>query len=172
MPKPILMIHEFKREYLDLPLENYTLTFDDGLVSPLSYWNDINKIDTKKIFFIPTGAVDGGSIEGKPPETFMNLEQLKFLDSHGDVFLGGHSHNHADIRAEWNLTEMYKFVLQDTTTMCLWFKRNLGKKVEHFCYPYNYEHAIYQAVLRQEFGIMRLYGANRIDIERLINESN
>ena len=165
MSKPILMIHEFKKEYLDLRLENYTLTFDDGLVSPLAYWNDINKIDTKKIFFIPTGAVNGGSIEG-------NLEQLKFLDSHGDVILGGHSHHHADLRCEWNLTEMYKFVLQDTQTMCLWFKKNLDMNVGHFCYPYNFEHAIYQAVLRQEFGIKRLYGQNRIDIERLINEEN
>ena len=29
--KPVLMLHEFKEEFLDLPLENYILTFDDGL---------------------------------------------------------------------------------------------------------------------------------------------
>ena len=46
------MIHEFKEEFLNLPLENYTLTFDDGLYTQYKFFNEIKKIKTNKFFFI------------------------------------------------------------------------------------------------------------------------
>ena len=55
--KPILMIHEFKEEFLNLPLENYTLTFDDGLYTQYKFFNEIKKIDTEKYFFISSNIV-------------------------------------------------------------------------------------------------------------------
>ena len=169
MAKPVLMIHDFKREYLDLSLEDYTLTFDDGLVSPLDFWSEINDLDTDKIFFIPTGAVDGGSIEGKDPDVFMNLEELKFLDSHMDVTLGGHSHNHALISNVFGgLPEQLSFIQGDTLTMCQWFRRNLGYYPTYFCFPYNYETEVYRTILKHTFRIPFLYGAERIDIEELL----
>ena len=168
MDRPILMIHDFKKEYLDLPLEDYILTFDDGLRSPLRYWGEINALDTDKIFFIPTGAVDGGSIEGKDPDVFMNLEELKFLDRHGDVTLGGHSHNHARLEGMSGLPEHVDYIRGDTITMCQWFRRNLGYFPTYFCFPYNYETDVYRAILKYEFKIPFIYGQNRIDIEELL----
>jgi len=165
--KPTLMIHDFKREYLDLPLEDYKLTFDDGLVSPLSYWHKINKLKTQKIFFIPTLAI-GNGIEGKPVEQFMNLEQIKFLDSHGDVTIGGHSHAHRRLDTHNSFIEAVDFIGDDTKEMCEWFKENLGYSPAHFCFPYNESNGIYEAILRQQYHIPFIYGAERIDIEDLL----
>ena len=41
--KPVLMIHEFKKEFLDLPLKDYILTFDDGLYTVYKFFNKIKK---------------------------------------------------------------------------------------------------------------------------------
>jgi peptidoglycan/xylan/chitin deacetylase (PgdA/CDA1 family) len=168
MDKPILMIHDFKKEYLDLPLEDYILTFDDGLVSPLEFWRHINALDTEKIFFIPTGAVDGGSIEGKDPKEFMNLRDLIFLDGHMDVTLGGHSHSHMKLDGIVSLQEQIHHMTADTITMCQWFRRNLGYYPTHFCFPYNSGNDVYKSILRLNFKIPFLYGENRLDIEELL----
>ena len=55
--KPILMIHEFKDTFLNLPLEDYILTFDDGLYTQYKFFNEIKKIKTEKYFFISSGII-------------------------------------------------------------------------------------------------------------------
>ena len=38
--KPILMIHEFKEDFLNLNLEDYILTFDDGLYTQYLFFQE------------------------------------------------------------------------------------------------------------------------------------
>ena len=42
--KPVLMIHSIRPEYFELPLENYILTFDDGLYSQYHYYNKFKEM--------------------------------------------------------------------------------------------------------------------------------
>ena len=46
--KKILMIHEFKESFLNLPLEDYILTFDDGLFTQYLFLSELLKINTDK----------------------------------------------------------------------------------------------------------------------------
>ena len=57
MTKPVLMIHEFSEFMLSLPLEDYILTFDDGLYTQYIHFDKIRELNTDKIFFISTGIV-------------------------------------------------------------------------------------------------------------------
>ena len=57
MKKHVLMIHEVGEWLFDLPLQSYTLTFDDGLYTQYHYLKRLIKIDTDKIFFISTNIV-------------------------------------------------------------------------------------------------------------------
>ena len=41
--KPYLMIHDIRKEYFDLDLDQYRLTFDDGLFSQYYYFPLLNK---------------------------------------------------------------------------------------------------------------------------------
>lgn len=167
--KQTLMIHDFKSEYLDLPLEDYILTFDDGLVSPLEYWDEISRLDTQKIFFIPTSAIGGdGSIEGKNPSLFMTRDEVDFLYVQENVTIGGHSHFHKRLVDMGNFIETIEFIHEDTEMMCEWFKKHLGFLPTHYCYPYNETNGVYESILKLQFFFKHLYGAERIDIEELL----
>jgi len=48
--KKVLMIHEVTENLFNLPLENYILTFDDGLYSQYYHFKHFESIDTEKIF--------------------------------------------------------------------------------------------------------------------------
>ena len=55
--KPALMIHRVTEKLFDLPLEDYTLTFDDGL---LDHYHILDILLDKQVsgtFFIPCEAV-------------------------------------------------------------------------------------------------------------------
>ena len=52
--KPVLMIHEVDESIFNKPLEDFVLTFDDGLYSQYKFIEAIDAIDTDKIFFIST----------------------------------------------------------------------------------------------------------------------
>lgn len=167
MAKPVLMIHDFKKEYLDLPLKDYTLTFDDGLISPLDHWDDIAVIPTEKIFFIPTFAI-GNGIEDRHFSEFLALDDIMYLDRHDDVTIGGHSHNHRRMNTFNRFVEALDYLTNDTEMMCRWFEENLGYRPKHFCFPYNETNGVYDSIVRLQFGIPNLYGAERIDIEELL----
>jgi peptidoglycan/xylan/chitin deacetylase (PgdA/CDA1 family) len=160
------MIHDFKEEYLDLPLEDYILTFDDGLVSPLKYWQELKVLPTEIIFFIPTAAVDNG-IEGRPSMDFFDLTDIQYLSSHSNVTIGGHSHAHRRLDTHSNFIEAVNFIHDDTERMCDWFRDNLGYPPTHFCYPYNECNGVYESILKVQFGIQFIYGAERKDIDEL-----
>ena len=157
------MIHEFKKEYLDLPLKDYVLTFDDGLRSPLAFWKYINAIDTEKIFFIPTC----GAIEGRNPDLFLNLDEIEYLSDQDDTFIGGHSHNHKRLSEFPDLISQIAHMTDDTEKMCEWFDYSLGYFPMHFCFPYNEESDVYRSILKHNFHIPFLFGKERIDIKEL-----
>jgi len=147
--KPTLMIHEVQDFYLDLPLEDYILTFDDGLYSQFQYWNHFKKLKTEKIF--------------------MTVEQIKELQSDTNTIVGGHSHNHIRLNSFSKLFERVEYIKQDTEQMIQWFDKNLEQFPSHFCFPYNEDlDGIYSGLLKKR-GITHLYSNERIPIERLLH---
>ena len=79
--KPILMIHEFKEEFFDLPLEEYILTFDDGLYTQYVFLEELKNIKTKKYFFISSDIVCPENIE-------QNDEYITCNEAHKKAFNG------------------------------------------------------------------------------------
>jgi hypothetical protein len=184
--KPVLMIHEMSSALLSLPLEDYTLTFDDGLYSQYLFWEEIRKINTTKLFFISTAIVCNGQqnktfISSKLAhekarmgifEDFMTLEQIQELAADSQVIIGGHSHSHTRLNNFANLYEKSEYIKQDTAQMITWFDKNLRTFPEHFCFPYNEDlDSLYQGLAKKQ-GIKYFYGNERIPVETLLRSQN
>ena len=182
--KPVLMIHEFREEFLDLPLENYVLTFDDGLFSQYCFYERIKHIPTEKIFFISSGIICEGTQSSEfPPcqiahekafagnkEDYMTIDQIKELLKDPWVSIGGHSHAHLDLNKLNKFTHKIMHIVDDTKTMFQWFKDNLGFKPTKFCFPYNNDlDGSYRALLKNT-GITDFYGKERTAIESVPKE--
>jgi peptidoglycan/xylan/chitin deacetylase (PgdA/CDA1 family) len=112
----LLMIHDVRREYFDLPLDRYRLTFDDGLYSQYYYYPLLRGLPEPLTFFITTalireaparpqftgrflehmktGAYSYRAYIEKDLEGFMTLEEVRFLAEQANVRLGAHSHFH------------------------------------------------------------------------------
>jgi len=179
--KQTLMIHEFSKKYLKLPLEKYILTFDDGLYSQYCCLKDLKKIKTEKIFFISTGILATGKQsnnfvpcykahekffkEGNT-EDYMNLEQIKEL-MHSGFEIGGHGNLHLDFRNK-KIDVISKLIQlkKDTEHMTAFFQKELKIKPTKFCFPYNMEHFGYKRMLIN-FGYTDFFGKERIDINSL-----
>jgi hypothetical protein len=111
-----LVIHDFRKDYLELNLAAYTLTFDDGLFSQYYYYPLLDPVDSPKIFFIITSFIKPGrarerfngefikSVKSRKYMTdafinndfshFMTLEEIQELATHEGVKIGTHSHFH------------------------------------------------------------------------------
>ena len=176
--KPVLMIHEFKEDYLNLPLEDYILTFDDGLYTQYLFLNELKKIKTEKYFFISSGIIcpennkqNDEYIECSKAHTkafdgdytnYMKWTQIKELDTLGDCFIGCHSHFHNKKTAE-----CVQCIITDNRYMLQDFKEKLGYLPDIFCFPYNYITPVYKEILNKK-GFKNFYGKGRIDIKDLI----
>lgn len=173
--KQVLMIHECSSKLLDLPLEDYILTFDDGLLSQFVFYQEIKHIPTPKIFFISSGIVCENTQSFEFPacelahvkaftgnkEDYMTIEQIKELAQDPLVTIGGHSHSHT--RLSGSLVDKVKHIETDTAQMLAWFKDNLGIKPTSFCFPYNEDpNGIYKAMLKK-YGFTNFYGAERLE---------
>ena len=55
-----LVIHDVIKDYFELNLAAYTLTFDDGLFSQYYYYPLLGPVDSPKIFFIITSFIKPG----------------------------------------------------------------------------------------------------------------
>jgi hypothetical protein len=110
------MIHDLRKEYFDLPLKQYRLTFDDGLFSQYYYFPLLGGMAEPLTFFIATGLIR--KAPARPPfsgrflepmktgvysfrahiqkdlEGFMTIEEVRFLAAQPNVRLGAHSHFH------------------------------------------------------------------------------
>ena len=167
--KQCLMIHEVDQWMFTLPLEDYHLTFDDGLYSQFVYFDQIRELNTTKSFFISTAIVAEPDCEQNSDfitcndahehyfktndkSYYMNWEQIKEIDSDCSCEIGGHSHNHN----RYNRTKIFK----DTREMLEEFDRQ-SITIDSFCFPYNDEYVEYGALLQSK-GIKLSYGKERL----------
>jgi hypothetical protein len=179
--KPVLMFHEIREWMFDLPLENYTLTFDDGLYSQFYYFERFKNIPTEKIYFISSNIVCEEMQSTEFPccqtahkkafignkEDYMTLDQIKELMADPLVTIGGHSHSHTRFGHFDKLMERIVYIKNDTETMLKWFEDNLGFKPTAFCFPYNEDlDGIYREFLKK-YGFINFYGRERIAVETL-----
>ena len=111
-----LMIHDIRKEYFDLDLDRYRLTFDDALFSQYYYFSQYESHPQGLIYFITTSFIKPGKarnmfagdyipylktkkygyrtfIEGRY-DHFMNVEEIQFLWEQSNVRIGVHSHYH------------------------------------------------------------------------------
>lgn len=177
------MIHEITEEMFSLPLENYILTFDDGLYSHYYYLDRFKQIPTEKIYFISTAFVNNGFQSAEFPtsiqahikaksgncEDFISLSQLEEMMMTPMVSIGGHGHNHISLESMRSLNEMVASISHDTNEMMQWFGKNLNIAPSKFCFPYNNDvNGLYKAMLNKMFGFTEFYGSERIPIETLL----
>jgi hypothetical protein len=160
--KPVLMIHEVREEMFDLPLEDYTLTFDDGLYSQFYYWDRFKKLNTQKIYFISSNIVCAGTQSEEFPacrdahikafdgnyEDYMTVAQIKELMADPLVTIGAHSHAHRNLRKIHKLFDCVAHIASDTEQMINWFRDTLGFRPTSFCFPYNAQPMLFLQHLR------------------------
>jgi len=112
----ILAVHDIRKEYFELNLNPYRLTFDDGLYSQFYYFPLFRNHPEKLTYFITTSFVKSGKmrpmfsgrylpyvkskkymyrtfVEGRF-DHFMNVEELQEICTHSNVQIGAHSHFH------------------------------------------------------------------------------
>ncbi|MBW2411542.1 MAG: hypothetical protein JRF72_17220 [Deltaproteobacteria bacterium] len=111
-----LMIHDVRKEYFDLSLNAYQLTFDDGLYSQFYYFPLFKDHPEKLTYFITTSFIKPGKArktyggrdipytksktymhrtfaEGRL-DHFMNVEEVQEIGRQKNVRIGAHSHFH------------------------------------------------------------------------------
>lgn len=111
-----LMIHDLRPEYFDLKLDQYRLTFDDGLFSQYYYFPLLKNQPAELTFFITTSFIQpgkarpmfaGGYLPYLKPKKymyrgfienkfdhFMTTEEIQELAATSNVRIGVHSHLH------------------------------------------------------------------------------
>lgn len=182
LQKPVLMIHEVRESMFSLPLDEYILTFDDGLYSQYYYFDKFKEIRTEKIYFISSNIICNGPQSAEFPccteahkkafsgnkEDYMTVEQIKEMMQDPLVSIGAHSHDHVDLYSLPKLFDRVNHISKDTENMISWFKTHLGFKPTKFCFPYNEDlDGMYKAVLHK-YGFTEYYGRERIAIESLL----
>jgi peptidoglycan/xylan/chitin deacetylase (PgdA/CDA1 family) len=111
-----LMIHDLRREYFDLGLDQYRLTFDDGLFSQYYYFPLLKKHPAELTFFITTSFIQPAKarpmfageylshlktkkyayrtfVEGRY-DHFMTVAEIQAICEQPKVRIGVHSHFH------------------------------------------------------------------------------
>lgn len=183
--KPILMIHEFCKEYLSLPLQNYILTFDDGLYTQYLFLKQLLKLDTPLIFSISSNIICSDKTIQSDEfikcnnahlkafnynnfENYMTWSQVNEILNSKNCFISGHSSSHIDISKLKSLNEKVLFIKEDTEKMLISFKYNLNFTPDIFCFPYNYNYTIYKAILRFNYNFKYFLGPERINILEIL----
>ena len=112
----LLMIHDIRKEYFDLNLDRYRLTFDDGLFSQYYYFPLLKNHPVKLTYFITTSFIKPGKTRRmfageyiswlktkkyayrtfieKRFDHFMTLEEIQEISVQPNVQMGVHSHFH------------------------------------------------------------------------------
>lgn len=180
--KPVLMIHDATEDMFELPLANYTLTFDDGLFSQWVYLDEFLKIPTDKIFFVSTKFVCTGSQSTNFPkssiahdkaregvlEDFMTVDQLTHIQSQPMCQIGCHGHAHVHLRSINRMVDRIAAIKHDTERMIETFSSWWNEVPPKFCFPYNENlGGLYTGLLRT-YGFTEFYGRERIPIETLL----
>jgi peptidoglycan/xylan/chitin deacetylase (PgdA/CDA1 family) len=175
--KKLLMIHKFKEEYLKLPLDDYILTFDDGIYNHyLWYKKIIEKFpNIKMIFFISGGIINinDNQKDMESPDAhelyftenkldgFMTIDQIKEISSNDNCYIGLHGYKHLNIvnmRKRYKLIELHQLYKLDCISMFKWkydqhIENNiLFNKINEvlYCTPYNQVDELALAILKKE----------------------
>lgn len=188
--KPVLMIHEIKKEYLlaNINWKDYVLTFDDCLYSQYYYWLFFRSIVTTKILFIPCSLIlydhrreqfDGEYIDFPTceealnkrflePRNYMSLSEIKrLIETTPDLIIGGHGFSHNRIDYLTNAQKMIEFQ-QDIKNMMEWFISYLNYVPIHYCYPFNYDNIPAKNTILANNGIKYVYSKERIEVNTLL----
>jgi hypothetical protein len=111
-----LMIHEIEEKHLNLDLEEYLITLDDGLYNQYYYYPFLKQMSRQMIFFICTHFIRTGGMRKTYSgealhvqkhatyivdafaknrfDQFMTIDEVCFLADQEDVIIGSHSHYH------------------------------------------------------------------------------
>lgn len=179
--KTVLMIHEVREWMFDLPLEDYILTFDDGLYSQYYHFDRIKKLQTEKYFFISTNIICPENqeqsthfpscseahkhyFETHNAEHYMKWSQIQEISRTTNCYIGGHSHAHKRLEG-MNLKALYDHLQNDTQLMMDEFAKQ-GIKINSFCYPYNKQYILYEEILKKH-NLRLIFGDQRTAIEDL-----
>lgn len=179
-------VHSVCKSLLELNLDIFTITFDDALYSQYFYWEHFKRFKTKKILFIPTGAIrltdecrptfSGEYInfpdcykamqrwkKNNDRKDYMTLGEIKFLINNSDIRIGGHGHGHYQPdKFGRDLFEISSNIKKDIDLMFGWFDKNLSIRPVDYCYPFN-EYNYTLNLLLKDRGIKRFYGPERIE---------
>lgn len=179
MQKQVLMIHEICDNFFNKKdLENYILTFDDGLYNHFLHFDKLKKIKTEKIFFISTNIICEGTqseefLDCKTchekafsgnKENYMNLEQIKMLKNEEGFFIGAHSHFHKNLKLFSSLNDKISHIKNDTELMLNWFESNLNFRPSKFCFPYNDDLDGIYKILLKKYGFTDFFGKERLSV--------
>jgi len=183
MDKKVLEIHQVNDDLFNLPLEDYILTFDDGLYTQYKYIDKLAEINTRKIFFISTGIVchplcvqEKGYTQCDTAHEYffrtgfakhyMTWSQIREISKIPNCEIGGHSHFHKDIKI-MNPKNKMRFLNRDTKCMREAFVDELGYVPKSFCFPYNYTETLYNCIL-QKAGFIEFFGDERLSLDGLL----
>ena len=156
------MIHNIDSSIFNLPLEDYTLTFDDGTHDHYEYFEQFKSVNTQKYYFIIAERIG--------TEGYLSLDETKEMMQDPQIVIGGHSYSHTRLNQYSKLTEKIAYIRHDTNLMVDWFKTNLQFMPTAFCFPYNEDiDGLYQSVLRRMYSFSDFYGHERIPVETLLH---
>lgn len=172
------MIHAWHDKYLNMDLENYILSFDDGLVSQVSGIEKIvHKFPKADIrYHVSTGLIN---VHGFPTtfnesdvahkifkETgctgdFVSYDDLIHLAKIPNVKIGLHGHNHLDLQhlqKNKSLADQFKIWDEDITkmlfsTITMVHQKIIDPSTIYFCMPYNQDFPLYVATMRKKFSV-------------------
>lgn len=182
--KKTLALHSLTEAIFKLDLEKYNLTLNDGLFSHYYYFDILKKINTSKIFYIISGAIDT-SLECRPmfdgshlsyvsedfsinqwkennnKENFMTLGELKYLLDNG-AMLGAHSHMHeVKYGSDCFLNFLAEFE-HDCVNMLDWFKTHLSYVPNKYAFPYSRMYTSMNCVVNVHTGIASFEYGNSV----------
>jgi len=183
-----LMIHEvINEDMFSLNLEDYNLTFDDGLYSQYYYSHRFEKIDTDKTYFISSGIVCNNNKQSDlffpchqahqqafkgDFSQYMTIDQIKELSEQYRTNIGCHSHSHTRLTSFSTLKEKVDYIKRDTEMMLEWFNKNLNFVPTSFCFPYNDDmDGLYKGLLKG-YGFTEFHGRERTPIEKLLHDAH
>jgi len=127
---------------------------------------------------------------------YMSWNELKEIDQRDNCFIGVHGHKHIEIIGSSGIPkslvyygleyfgtkkEIIEFLKEDTYQMYSKYFDNFKRLPNEFCFPYNKENFIYQAIIKQQYQLfkisvqkmdtnqttLKIYGKGRINVNEL-----
>jgi len=188
--KPVLMIHEIVYDLFQLPLQDYILTFDDGLFSQYHFSPLLKKIDTRKILFVSGKYVCRSNqrrqtypafyysttpedarksfdkSSGFVDHHYMTISEINYMRGLG-FEIGGHGYNHIRDYSK-KIEKRVEEMTDDVEKMIGWMESMFGITPKSYCFPFNKEPDLLREILKRK-GIEEFFGAERIDVNELLN---